>query len=379
MAINGEFFRIPVMLKKPNRTFSLALQCVDPLRISTPWDMTTDKSIRDGVVLDALGAPTAYYVANPTDDSPLPYLSSLHYRWVPASVGHRPGAFHGFLQKEDEQVRGVSILAPAMKFFRDLSDYLDYELVGAIIAASFPVFIEVSDPAGFVESLPRPGVPGQQPYTEEKHRFAEYAPGQVYHGNKNERPHVLKNDRPGDNFGQFVERILRAVGASAGLPYEVVAKDFSKTNYSSARAALLEAWRMFAVYQKWLVDMFCQPVWEMVLEEAWLRGIITLPKSSPDWYAARHAYTRAAWIPPKRGHVDPLKEISAFALAKDHNMMTLAHIAAVMGEDWETLLLQRAIEKAFEREKNIEPPASKNVKGTGAKEDNKQVEEDETA
>ena len=34
-------------------------------------------------------------------------------------------------------MRGVSVLAPAMKFFKDLSDYLDYELIGAIVAEFF--------------------------------------------------------------------------------------------------------------------------------------------------------------------------------------------------------------------------------------------------
>jgi len=154
-----------------------------------------------------------------------------------------------------------------------------------------------------------------------------------------------------------VERILRAIGASVGMPYEVVAKDFSKTNYSSARAALLEAWRVFKVYQKWLVDRLSQPCWEMVLEELWLRDMLQLPPGSPDWHDARHAYTRAVWVPPKRGHVDPEKEIGSFIKAKDHNLLTLAEIIAELaGGDWTDTLIQRGRERSMERAEDIVPP-----------------------
>ncbi len=370
MMTNGEFLRVPVMLKKPHRTFSLALQCIDPLRMLTPCDMTMDPRVRDGIVLDAAGAPTNYLVACPPMDQAsylfdYSSLSSSSFRSVPARVAHRPGAFHVFMQKEDEQVRGVSILAPAMKFFRDLSDYLDFELVGAIVAASFPVFIESLDPARVAQMQLGAGLPGAPVQdSDDKNKYAEFAPGGVYYGNQNEKPHILKSDRPGDSFDPFVERILRATGSVAGLPYELVAKDFSKTNYSSARAALLEAWRVFGVYQKWLVDMFCQPVWEMVLEEAWLRGMITLPPGSPDWYDARPALTRATWIPPKRGHVDPLKEMSALVLGKEHNILTLAKILTEMGDDWEASLQQSAREKKIQDDSGISPPGAKAATST---------------
>ena len=91
------------------------------------------------------------------------------------------------------------------------------------------------------------------------------------------------------------------------MPYEIVARDVSKTNYSSARAALLEAWRIFGFYQKWLVDSFCQKVWEMVLEEAWLRGMITLP-------ALLDPSVKAICLKVNSpgGDVDGIKELSDF-------------------------------------------------------------------
>jgi lambda family phage portal protein len=362
MLMKGEFFRQPVMADRPHKPFALALQTIDTSRIFTPSDKTGDKRVRDGIVFDTAGAPVSYFIAETDSLYTRASLDSGSFASVPALIGHRPGMLHGFVQKEDEQVRGVPVLSPAMKFIRDLSDYLEFELIGAIVASSFPVFIETTDPLAAAEGFGHRSGDGEE-------RYQEFQPGQVVYGNINEKPHVLKSDRPANSFDSFVERIVRAIGAAVGMPYEVIAKDFSKTNYSSARAALLEAWRVFGFYQKWLVQSLCQPCWDMVLEEAWLRGMIQLPKGSPDWYDARHLYTWATWIPPRKGSVDPVKEITAAILAKDNNIQTLAQIAAENGGDWETIIDQRARETAREKEKGLTPVKTEPAKGPGNQND----------
>ena len=83
-----------------------------------------------------------YWIANPVTGTPLESLDSSHFFFARRKVAHRWGCFHCFHAGLPEQVRGVSLLSPAMKQFRDLADYVDYELVGAMIAASFTVFLE---------------------------------------------------------------------------------------------------------------------------------------------------------------------------------------------------------------------------------------------
>ncbi len=349
---NGEYLVLPVMKQESGRNFSLALQQLDPVRMSTPADKEQDANVRDGVEMDGNGKPIAYWLSNPSLNeykvvSPGTYSAdSNSYARIQASLGHRPGLLHSFIQKEPEQVRGVSVLSPAMKFFKDLSDYLDYELVGSIVASSIPVFIESQNPAEAYGNIRNPNNED-----DETTYHQEVQPGQFMYGNIGEKPHVLKNDRPGNTFESFVERVLRAVGASVGMPYEVVAKDFSKTNYSSARAALLEAYRVFQVYQKWLVDNLTQPVWEMVMEEAFLRGMFKTLQDMPvkDFYDYFPALTKARWIPPKRGHVDPLKEMNAQIKGLENNINTLSDIAAENGTDWRSLLEQRYKELNYQK------------------------------
>jgi len=345
MLVNGEFLNLPLMMDDPTRRYSLALQAVDPVRLRTPLAYIGATDVRDGIRLGKNGQPVGYLLADPEDGRLSTSLDLRSFRELPPRAGHRPVVIHRFHKKNPEQVRGVSILAPAMKFFRDMNDYLDFELVGAIIAASFPVFIQKSPDFDAVTRH------GSEPTVTDPTRYQEVSPGVMY-GNPGEEPHVLSNPRPGGSFGVFVETILRAVGAAAGMPYEVIAKDFSKTNYSSARAALEEAWRVFGMYQDWLVTYFCQIIWEMVWEEAWLRGYIKLPAGAPDFYAARAEWTAATWIVPERTNLDPVKEITAAILAKNNNMGTDADFAAKRGKDWEAIYEQRSreIKKARELE-----------------------------
>lgn len=168
---------------------------------------------------------------------------------------------------------------------------------------------------------------------------------------------IIDFKRNGDTFDVFLTKVLRILGNAFGLPYELLLKDFSKTNYSSARAALLEAWRSFLCWRSWLTRKFCQPVWEMVLEEAYLRGMFR-PRN---FYADRAELCRAVWIGPGRGWVDPVKEIVAAKLEEDYNYTTLADQCATQGRDWEDVLKQKAREMKRRKELGLPEPLAAQV------------------
>ena len=60
----------------------------------------------------------------------------------------------------------------------------------------------------------------------------------------------------------------------------------------------------------WLVNDFCQPVYEMWLVEAIAKGRIKAPGFYLD-PAIREAWCKCAWNGPSQGMLDPLKEINA--------------------------------------------------------------------
>jgi lambda family phage portal protein len=342
----GEMLHLPVMLEAPGRNLQLAIQDVLPSRLRTPLDRASDPSIVDGVQLGPYGAPEYYWLATPRAEHSrmldLSGLGSEHFTRIPARVAHRTGIFHLFRHNEDEQVRGDSVLSSGINLFRHLSDSLDNELLAQVVTASMAVFIaRESGGTGMPDYVRESRDEEDEPVYHER-----IDAGSVYYGNKDEKPHVLESSRPSPNFAAFSEFVLRAMAASLDMPYEVLAKDFSKTNYSSARAALLEAWRVYTLYRSWLTRHYCQPVWNMVMEEAWLSGLLVFPSGAPDFYDAMPLYTNAVWIGPSRGYVDPVKEIAATVTALENRLMTYSEAIAERGRDFDEVMDEREEEEA---------------------------------
>jgi capsid protein len=103
---------------------------------------------------------------------------------------------------------------------------------------------------------------------------------------------------------------------------------------------------MFINWRSWFAAKFCQPIWDLVLEEAFLRGQF----DAPNFYEKRLEYTRAQWIGGGWGWVDPVKEVQASKLAIDYGLSTQAEEVAGQGGDWEEVYeqLRREQDKAAE-------------------------------
>jgi lambda family phage portal protein len=137
--------------------------------------------------------------------------------------------------------------------------------------------------------------------------------------------------------------VLRNIAAGLNIPYELLTKDFSQTNYSSARAALAESWRYFLGRRRWLTDTWLTPIYELWLEEAINTGRV----AAPGFYEQRHAYTKVRWIFSGRGWIDPAKEASAVEMRLAMGISTYEKECAEQGEDYEEVIAQRAKERAM--------------------------------
>lgn len=365
---NGEAIIVPLRLKDKDRPYPLALQLVESDRLNTPQDKRSDKSIRSGVKIGEKGEPVSYFIqkTHPGDISYRTREEARQYVEIQAKDKYsRKNIFHLYYVSRSGQTRGVPFFTPVLTYFKDLAEYAEAELVAARIAACFSLFItsEASMDVGVNTAYER-NTSGQM--------VESLEPGMIKHLMPGESITSFNPQRPSATFEPFVDRILRAISAALGLPYELVAKDFSKTNYSSARAALLEARRYFKVRQEWLAQKLCQPVWEMLLEEAYLKGEIDADifyekgKPVPAW-------VRARWIAPGWSWVDPLKEVKASREAIAGNISSLADEAAGQGKDWEEILEQRAREEQKRKELDL-PEMTANSKTPKDEEEEKKEE-----
>lgn len=336
--VNGEVFAVREMVTDESfRPFHLTFNLVESDRVDTPSDKKSQKNIRRGVELGDRGQPLAYWVCkvHPGDytytgrgpeakeyvripvRSPYGQLNIQHLYWI-----KRPG-----------QTRGEPLLAPVLNKFKDLAEYMDAELMAAKLAACFGLIIKQN-------ANPYSAAIKASSSTENSKRLETIFPGMIERIGPNEEITQVNPMRPGAQFDPFVDKILRFMGTGVNMPYELIMRDFSKSNFSSSRAAILEARKGFKCIQNWLSEKFNQPVYDLLVEEMFLRNKF----DAPDFYENRKFYTKCKWLTPGWAYIEPEKEIAAASDAIDNNISTLADECAGRGRDWEDVLKQRARE-----------------------------------
>ena len=323
---DGEIIALPIWATENWRYLNRAIELIEADRLkSQNYQAFNDTGIKFG----PRGEPISYSIAS------IDEKNKVTYKTIAARDSNgRPKILHVFPTLRPGQSRGIPYFASVLSYFKDLADYLEAEIVAARVAACLAIFITTQDPYGTLAGV----TAEREPSTNA--RIQQIEPGLVGYLNPGEAVNVVDPKRPGDTFNGFIEGMFRIIGVALGLPYELLIKDFSKTNYSSARAALLEGRRVFLNWRSWFARKFCQPIWELVLEEAFLRGLF----EAPDFYRYKSEYCRAQWIGGAWGWVDPVKEVEASKKAIDYSLSTLAEEAAGQGRDWEEVLEQRAKE-----------------------------------
>lgn len=138
----------------------------------------------------------------------------------------------------------------------------------------------------------------------------------------------------------MVKTTQRLSGAGLGLSYEVVSRDMSQTNYSSARQGLLEDQKTYRGLQKYLIEHFCNRVYKEWFDWMVLSGQLELPS----YFREPEKYTRHQWITSGWDWIDPVKEVVANAKALESHQTTLQEICASKGRDYRDVVRQRQIE-----------------------------------
>jgi lambda family phage portal protein len=338
----GEYLVLLHMIKDPIRPYSLACRVINPMRLKTPTDKTNDPNIIDGVEIGKFGAPVAYWIKKTGTgilDSNLPDTSKNFLR-ITARKAHRWKVLHGFFCQSPEQVRGMPFFAPALKYLRDLNDYLDAELVSNIVTAAFSLFIETGDAnpydmADFMAS--RTETRTNADNESEDTRYQELIPGGIMYGQTGQKPHPIAANRPGATFDPFVKVIKKAIASSFNIPYPVLFKDVENVNFAGFRSAMLDAWRVYMYYRTWLGQGFNQPIYDMLQEEAYLRG--DLPPGTEFYKNMRHI-SRCDWRGSPKGDIEPVKAVTADVKAIEAKIKTRAEAITERGGDYQTTMDQ---------------------------------------
>lgn len=370
--VNGEALAVPVWLPERANAFATAVQLVEPDRLCNPQGQPDSKTLRGGIEIDRFGAPRAYWLrkTHPGDALLGAGIDAEEWQRIPAITPFgRKRVIHVHEKERTGQSRGKPQLSAIMPMFKMLDHYERSELQAAVVNAMIAAFIETPLDG---ESIGEMFGGSVEDYIAARNEWEVKLQGgsiiPVFPGDK---VAPFTPSRPNSSYGAFVENILRHIGTGLNMPFELLMKDFSKTNYSSARAALLEAWRYFNGRRQWLSTYWARPVYELWLEEAINKGLI----EAPDFYQNKAAWVRSKWIGPGRGWVDPVKEAQAAQIRMESGLSTLEDECASQGLDWEEVLEQRAREKAKLDELGLSIALSN--KSKAAETDNNQEQKDE--
>lgn len=350
--------------------YATTLQIVDPDRLSNPQQNFDMPNVRGGVEIDADGAPVAYHIREAHIGDWWSGAKTMTWQRIPRETSWgRPIVIHDFDMERGAQHRGMGILAPIVQRLKMLIKYDESELEAAILNAIFGAYIESPYDAQMVSSaLGDTGggfSDGEELSAYQTQRTEYYQDKRLNLQNGARIPHLFPNEkivtlsaaRPTSNFDGFESAVLRNIAAATGLSTQQVTQDWSDVNYSSARAAMLEAWKTLTRRRDDYATGTAQPVASAFVEEIHSIESLPLPAGAPDFLEAKAAYCRARWMGPGRGWIDPVAEKKGSILGMNAGLSTLEMEAAEnAGEDWEEMLDQRAREIEAFKERGIPLP-----------------------
>lgn len=340
---------------KMGARYSTCVALVDPDRVCNPNNQPDSLQIRGGVEFDADGVAVAYHMRNAHVGDWWAAVQAQTWVRIPREMSWgRPVFIHAFEGDREDQTRAITPFAALLSRLRMIGKFADTELASATANALFAAFVESDLPADEIANrMSAPKVAGVGEIR------ASYLDRIVDHYQKH--PAMLGGVRipvmlPGSkismnnaprqtaSFASFQTAFLQSIAAHLGLSYEQLAMDWSRTNYSSARAALNEVWRTIKRMQAVFAEQFVQPIYMAFLEEAFDKGYIVAPAGCPDFWDMPEAWLAARWIGPGRGYIDPTKEAEASALRQESLTTNLEIENAEQGIDWEENIEQIAFE-----------------------------------
>ncbi len=330
---SGDVFVLPLFKEIKTLNYGLRLQAIEADRVENPNYKTDTVTLSGGVEKDQSGTPTKYWIRtrHPGSDK-MPFERKWESVRAFTPSGRRK-VIHVYEQLRPGQTRGVPYLAPVIEMLHQLGKYTDAELQSAVISSYFTVFVKTPEGGANLSTfLPSDegGDASDEDYTMGSGAVVGLADG--------EDISTANPGRPNSGFDPFVQSILRQIGASLGLPYELLIQHFTKS-YSAARTAMLNAWKVFLTRRNFMIHHFCDIVYELWMEEAILRERIIAPGFLDD-PLKRKAWLENMWIGPTQGQIDATKETAAAQARVDGSFSTIAIESAGLGYDFDQNIKQ---------------------------------------
>lgn len=364
--MGGEALATVEWPKQKGREFNTAIQMIDTDRLSNPDSALYREDIRGGIKMDSYGAPVSAFI-RVRHESDWAFGSFRNGRWwkeVPwVKPWGRAQVIYLREQMRVDQTRAVADIAAGLREIAITRKFRDVTLQKAIVAATYAATIESELPAEVVykqlgvgedESGAEAVVDYGATFLAALNQYAGSAKNLMIDGGR--VPHLFpgtklnfQNAGAPQGVGQdFEQSLLRYVAVALGLSYEELSKDYTKTNYASARAAMANTWKFMQSRKRIVADAFANAIYRLWLEEAIQKDrIVSFPARASDLLYTDgtqnlmfDALCNADWIGAARGQIDELKETQAAVLRIKYGLSTHEDELARLGKDWRKVYAQ---------------------------------------
>ena len=374
----GEVLGTAEWINTSRREFKTAIQMIDPDRLITPYQELNNPRVKGGIKFDAYGGPVSAFIRTHHPHDYMPNLIQpdfLDYKEVGFyKPWGRTQLFHILNEKRVDQSRAVSDISTSLRELAITKKFRDVTLQNAVVNATYAASIE--------SELPPEIVYQQMGAGDTANAITDYAADYLsaiadYTGSsKNMQidgvrvPHLFPGTKlnltpagtPGGVGQDFETSLLRYIAVALNVSYEELSRDYSKTNYSSARAAMAQTHRFMQTRKKEVADRMANIIYRLWLEEAINQDQIeTFPaRDAGLLYTRGHqnlmfdALTQADWIGASRGQIDELKETQAAVLRIKYGLSTHEDELSRLGKDWRKVYAQLEREAKERETRNIE-------------------------
>jgi len=241
--------------------------------------------VPEGIITDDYGKPIAFKVA--------PYVNGRLGR---AKKVNARDVLFVCERERPSSLRGIPVLQQAFPMLHRINDVLDSEAL-AFQILSRVVLKHLSDTGPLTKGTDNlTGDAATDDIT-----VTELPFGLIFEGSLQDELTPMERNIPGKDFPQSIATFCRFLGLPLGLPLELVLLDWTKSNFSQMRGALLMCDKRFRGMQASIINDWHEPLFQWKRQQWIAEGLIA---DTPE--TKQHE-----WIPAPFPWVDPEKEAIA--------------------------------------------------------------------
>ncbi|MES2903258.1 MAG: phage portal protein [Pseudomonadota bacterium] len=350
--------------------YATFIEIVSCDRLSTPdfyVEMPDKPKIVSGRELDEWGAAVAFHVleAHPSE-------SNGQRKWarvVRETEWGRPVGIHFFFRHRAGQQRAMPAIIQSLRNVKMLNKFDDAQLEAAVVNAMLSIYVESEGTAAEVLAKLQTATPtGGTSVLGElwDKRFTFYETNELTADGMRipvlppgDKITMESTSRANGDSKDFRAAFHRAMASQLNLTYEQFSGDYSETTFSSARAALLDVWRLITADRLLFTQHTAYQIFVGFMEELFVRGDevgFEWPADWPDFYENMTAYTQCEFRGPGMGWVDPAKDAQGAKLRVEQGLTSPTYEASQQGQSFADNIAQIRRDHALARKNGVAIP-----------------------